>query len=118
MTIRPAVLMLFVAVTTVRAQGAVRVDAPRPIEAGQSLWAEELTWMEIRDRLKPGTTPTIIGTGGVDQNGPYVAAGKPNFVLQTVLPYIARAIPNSLIAPIVKFGPEGRIDAASSAHAD
>ena len=31
-------------------------------------------------------------TGGVEQNGPYLAGGKHNYVLQTVLPYIARAI--------------------------
>lgn len=116
MTIRLSVLMLLAAVMTARAQGSVRVDAPRPIEAGQSLWAEELTWMEIRDLIKAGTTTIIIGTGGVEQNGPYVAGGKHNFVLQTVLPYIARAIPNSLIAPIVKFVPEGRIEPTTSGH--
>jgi creatinine amidohydrolase len=100
-----------------RAQGSVAVTAPRPIEAGESLWAEELTWMEIRDLIKAGKATTIIiGTGGVEQNGPYVAGGKHNFVLQTVLPYIARAIPNSLIAPIVKFVPEGRIEPTTSGH--
>ena len=94
-----------------------RLDAPRPIDAGESLWAEELTWMEIRDLMRAGKATTIIiGTGGVEQNGPYVAAGKHNFVLQTVLPYIARAIPNSLIAPIVKFVPEGRIEPTPSGH--
>ena len=98
------------------AQGGVRLDAPRPIEAGESLWTEELTWMEVRDLIKAGRTTIIIGTGGVEQNGPYVAGGKHNFVLQTVLPYIARAIPNSLIAPIVKFVPEGRIDPATGGH--
>jgi creatinine amidohydrolase len=98
------------------AQGQSRIDAPRPIDAGTSLWAEELTWMEIRDLIKAGTTTIIIGTGGVEQSGPYVAGGKHNFVLQTVLPYIARAIPNSLIAPIVKFVPEGRIEPAPGGH--
>ena len=98
-------------------QPAARLDAPRPIEAGSSLWAEELTWMEIRDLMRAGKATTIIiGTGGVEQNGPYVAGGKHNFVLQTVLPYIARAIPNSLIAPIVKFVPEGRIEPTPSGH--
>jgi creatinine amidohydrolase len=91
-------------------------DAPRPIAAGTSLWAEELTWMEIRDLLKAGTTTIIIGTGGVEQNGPYVAGGKHNFVLQTVLPAIAKAIPGSLIAPIVKFVPEGRIEPTPAGH--
>jgi len=110
-------LLLTFAAAPLRAQGSVAVTAPRPIDAGESLWAEELTWMEIRDLIKAGKATTIIiGTGGVEQNGPYVAGGKHNFVLQTVLPYIARAIPNSLIAPIVKFVPEGRIEPTTSGH--
>jgi creatinine amidohydrolase len=93
--------------------GRVMPDTPRPIEAGTSLWAEELTFMEIRDLVKAGTTTIIIGTGGVEQNGPYVAGGKHNFVLTTVMPYIARKVGNALIAPIVKFVPEGRHEPAS-----
>jgi creatinine amidohydrolase len=100
----------------VEAQAPVRTDAPRPIDAGESLWTEELTWMEVRDLVKAGRTTIIIGTGGVEQNGPYVAGGKHNFVLQTVMPYIARAIPSSLLAPIVKFVPEGRIEPTTSGH--
>jgi hypothetical protein len=69
--------------------------------------------MEIRDAIRNGTTTVIVGTGGVEQNGPYVAGGKHNFVLQTVLPYIARAIAPALIAPIVKFVPEGSIEPPS-----
>src|SRR6266498_5155703 len=103
------VLAFLAAVPKVRAQGTVSLDAPRPIEAGASLWTEELTWMEVRDAVKAGKTTVIVGTGGVEQNGPYVAGGKHNFVLQTVLPYIARAIGKALIAPIVKFVPEGNI---------
>jgi creatinine amidohydrolase len=111
-----AVMVLSAAVPKARAQGTVSLDAPRPIEAGASLWTEELTWMEVRDAVKSGKTTIIIGTGGVEQNGPYVAGGKHNYVLQTVLPYIARAIPNSLIAPIVKFVPEGGIEPTTSGH--
>jgi hypothetical protein len=110
-------VLLTLSASRVHAQGSIAVTAPRPIDAGESLWAEELTWMEIRDLIKAGKATTIIiGTGGVEQNGPYVAGGKHNFVLQTVLPYIARAIPNSLIAPIVKFVPEGRIEPTTSGH--
>jgi creatinine amidohydrolase len=93
--------------------GRVMPDTPRPIEAGSSLWAEELTFMEVRDLVKAGTTTIIIGTGGVEQNGPFVAGGKHNFVLATVMPYIARKVGNALIAPIVKFVPEGRHEPAS-----
>jgi creatinine amidohydrolase len=98
------------------AQNRLPPNAPRPIEAGDSLWAEELTSMEIRDAIRTGTTTIIIGTGGVEQNGPYVAGGKHNYVLQTVLPYIARAIGKALIAPIVKFVPEGNIEPKTSGH--
>lgn len=98
------------------AQSRVMPDTPRPIDAGSSLWAEELTFMEIRDLVQAGTTTIVIGTGGVEQNGPYVAGGKHNFVLQTVMPYIARAIGNTLLAPIVKFVPEGRIEPTTAGH--
>jgi hypothetical protein len=60
--------------------------------------------------VRAGKTTILIGTGGVEQNGPYVAGGKHNFVLATVLPEIAKAIGNTLIAPIVKFVPEGAIE--------
>jgi creatinine amidohydrolase len=98
------------------AQNRLSPDAPRPIAAGDSLWAEELTFMEIRDAIRAGTTTVIIGTGGVEQNGPYVPGGKHNYVLQTVLPYIARTIAPALIAPIVKFVPEGTIEPTPSEH--
>jgi creatinine amidohydrolase len=116
---RPSLLVtaLLLAASSLSAQNQANRDAPRPIDAGESLWSEELTWMEIRDLIKAGKATTIIiGTGGVEQNGPYVAGGKHNYVLQTVLPYIARAIPNSLIAPIVKFVPEGRIEPTPGGH--
>jgi hypothetical protein len=98
------------------AQDLGSLDQVRPIPAADSLWAEELTWMEMRDAIKAGKTTILIGTGGIEQNGPYVAGGKHNYVLQTVLPYIARSIGNTLIAPIVKFVPEGAIDPKPAGH--
>jgi creatinine amidohydrolase/Fe(II)-dependent formamide hydrolase-like protein len=85
-------------------------DTPRPIELRESVWLEELTWMEARDLLKAGTTTIIIPTGGVEQNGPYLAAGKHNYVLQATCPAIARKLGKTLCAPIVPFVPEGDID--------
>ena len=105
-----------VSVSQAFAQNRLPLDAPRPIEAVDSLSAEELTSMEIRDTIRTGITTIIIGTGGVEQNGPYVAGGKHNYVLQTVLPDIARAIGQALIAPIVKFVPEGNIEPKTSGH--
>jgi creatinine amidohydrolase len=111
-----AALLVVSAVSTAGAQGNLQQNAPRPIDAVESLWTEELTWMEVRDAVRAGKTTILIGTGGVEQNGPYVAGGKHNYVLQTVLPYIARAIGNTLIAPVVKFVPEGAIEPEPRGH--
>jgi len=107
MRIFAALVLVALGAVAAVAQDRQQPDAPRPIAMGDSLWAEELTFMEVRDKVRAGVTTIIVGTGGVEQNGPYVAGGKHNYVLQTVLPSIARAVGNALIAPIVKFVPEG-----------
>jgi creatinine amidohydrolase/Fe(II)-dependent formamide hydrolase-like protein len=88
-------------------------DSPRQIEALDSVFIEELTWMEIRDALKAGTTTILIPTGGVEQNGPYLATGKHNYILRATTESIARKLGNALVAPIVPFVPEGNIEPAS-----
>jgi creatinine amidohydrolase/Fe(II)-dependent formamide hydrolase-like protein len=85
-------------------------DGRRPIEALDSVFLEELTWMEVRDALKAGKTTIIVPTGGVEQNGPYLATGKHNYVLRATTEAIARKLGNALVAPIVPFVPEGDID--------
>jgi creatinine amidohydrolase/Fe(II)-dependent formamide hydrolase-like protein len=92
---------------------AVQLAADRPIAAGQSYWLEELTWMEIRGLIADGTTTIIIPTGGIEENGPYLATGKHNLILEATCPEIAEKLGNALCAPIVKFVPEGNIDPPS-----
>jgi len=83
--------------------------APRPIAALDSVWTEELTWMEVRDAIKAGKTTGLILTGGVESNGPHLATGKHNFVLKVMGEAIARKLGNALVAPIVTLEP-GRPD--------
>jgi len=85
-------------------------DSPNPIHALDSVFIEELTWMEIRDALKAGKTTILIPTGGVEQNGPYLATGKHNYILRATTAAIARKLGNALVAPIVAFVPEGDLD--------
>lgn len=84
-------------------------NMPNPIRARPSLFLEEMTWMEVRDALRAGKTTVLVATGGVEQNGPYLAAGKHNYVLQSTTVAIARKLGNTLIAPIIGFVPEGDI---------
>jgi creatinine amidohydrolase len=85
-------------------------DAPRPIAGIDSVWMEELTWMDIRDAVKGGKNTVIISTGGMEPNGPYLASGKHNFVLHANCEAIARKMGNALCAPIIKLVPEGDLD--------
>ena len=86
------------------------MQTERPIEALNSVWIEELTWMEVRDALRDGKTTAIISTGGIEQNGPYLATGKHNYVLAGACEGIARMLGNALCAPVLKLVPEGDID--------
>ncbi len=85
-------------------------DTPRPIAAHDSLFIEELTWMEVRDALKSGKTTVLIASGGVEQAGPYLAMGKHNYICRATTEAIARKLGNALIAPIIPFVPQGDID--------
>lgn len=89
------------------AQLAEALAQPRPIDALNTVWIEEMTWMEVRDALADGTTTAIIATGGIEQNGPYTATGKHNFVLQGACEDLAMELGNALCAPIIKLVPEG-----------
>ena len=85
-------------------------NTPRPIDAVDSVFIEDLTWMEVRDAMKAGKDTVIIATGGIEQNGPYLVAGKHNVVLRATTDAIARKLGNALVAPIIGFVPEGDIN--------
>jgi creatinine amidohydrolase/Fe(II)-dependent formamide hydrolase-like protein len=80
-------------------------DAVRPIDMLDSVWIEELSWMETRDLIKAGKTVAIIGSGGLEQNGPYEPNGKHNYVLRATCEATARKLGNALCAPIVTLEP-------------
>lgn len=88
---------------------------PSPIPARHSYWIDELTWMEVRDRISEGFTTAIIPTGGIEQNGPYLTTGKHNVIMEGACPAIAEKLGNALCAPVVAFVPEGSIDPPSGA---
>jgi creatinine amidohydrolase/Fe(II)-dependent formamide hydrolase-like protein len=85
-------------------------EGARPIEAVDTVFIEDLTWMEVRDSMRGGKDTVIVATGGVEQNGPYLVTGKHNVVLRGTTEAIARKLGNALVAPIVPFVPEGDID--------
>ncbi len=81
----------------------------RPIDSVDTVFIEELTWLEVRDALKAGKKTVIVPSGGVEMNGPYLATGKHNYILRGTSEAIARKFGNALVAPIIPFVPEGDI---------
>ena len=90
------------------------VDTPNPLPAPNTVWLEEMTWMDVRDAMKAGKTTMIVTTGGIEPNGPWLALGKHNYVLRANCDAIARKLGNAICAPILPFVPEGTIDPPSS----
>jgi creatinine amidohydrolase len=76
----------------------------------ETVFLEELTWTEIRDAIRAGKTTVLLPTGGTEQNGPHMALGKHNARARALAEKIARALGNALVAPVLAYVPEGRID--------
>jgi creatinine amidohydrolase/Fe(II)-dependent formamide hydrolase-like protein len=89
-------------------------DTPNPLPSPNTVWIEEMTWMDVRDALADGKTTAIIPTGGVEPNGPWLVTGKHNHVLRANCDAIARELGNALCAPVIKLVPEGDIEPPSS----
>lgn len=88
-----------------RAADTAIAEGVRPIDMLDSVWIEELSWMEVRDLLAAGKTTVLLGTGGVEKNGPYTATGKHNYTLKTTLEAIARKHDRALVAPLITWEP-------------
>ena len=88
-------------------------EMPRVLAGHDTVFLEEMTWLEVRDAIREGKTTAIIPTGGIEQNGPYLALGKHNYILRATTERIARILGDALVAPIVPFVPEGDIDPPS-----
>ena len=47
-------------------------STPNPLPVPDTVWLEEMTWMDVRDALAAGKTTGIIPTGGIEPNGPWL----------------------------------------------
>jgi creatinine amidohydrolase len=70
-------------------------------------YIEAMTWTEIRAAIDGGKKAIIIPTGGTEQNGPHMILGKHNYIVTFMAGLLAERIGNALVAPTVKWVPEG-----------
>jgi creatinine amidohydrolase len=87
--------------------GSMAMNEPNPIPLSETLAIQKMTWMEVRDRVALGYTRVIVPTGGIEQNGPFVALNKHDVIAAEVSERSARSLGNTLVAPVVSFVFEG-----------
>jgi creatinine amidohydrolase len=75
-----------------------------------SVYVEEMTWPELRDRIAAGATTVLVPIGGTEQNGPHMVLGKHNARARELAGKIAQQLGNAVVAPVIAYVPEGSID--------
>lgn len=80
-----------------------------PSAMAATVQLDDMTWTEVRDALRAGSTTIIIPVGGTEQSGPHMALGKHNVRAAALSQRIAEKLGNALVAPVISYVPEGRI---------
>jgi creatinine amidohydrolase/Fe(II)-dependent formamide hydrolase-like protein len=83
---------------------------PAFAQAPDTVFLEDMTWVEVRDAIAAGKTTVIIPTGGTEQNGPHMVLGKHNYLVKYKAGEVARRLGNALVAPVVAYVPEGDVN--------
>jgi creatinine amidohydrolase len=81
--------------------GHAEAEPPAPV------LLEDLTWTEFRDLTASRSVTVIVPAGGTEQNGPHMTLGKHNVRVKVLSEKIARALGNTLVAPVIAYVPEG-----------
>ena len=74
-----------------------------------SIWLDELTSSEVRNKIAAGNTTILIPIGGTEQSGPHLVLGKHNVRARLLSEQIAKKLGNALVAPVIAYVPEGAI---------
>jgi len=78
--------------------------------AATSVWLDELTSVEVRERIAQGSTTVLVPIGGTEQNGAHLELGKHNVRVRVLAGRIAEQLGHTLVAPVMAYVPEGDID--------
>lgn len=76
--------------------------AIRPVD---TVFMEDMTWLEIKNAMKAGKTTVIVPAGGLEASGPFLVLDKHQRMLHGSTDMIARKLGNALIAPVIRYVP-------------
>jgi len=86
--------------------GSLREYAnPPAIRAVDTVFMEDMTWLEIKNAMKAGKTTVIVPAGGLEASGPFLVLDKHQRMLHGSTDMIARKLGNALIAPVIRYVP-------------
>ncbi len=88
--------------------------SPAFAQAPSTVFLEELTWTELQQQVRAGKMTILIPIGGTEQNGPHMVLGKHNVRARALSGKIATALGDALVAPVVAYVPEGRVQPPTS----
>jgi creatinine amidohydrolase/Fe(II)-dependent formamide hydrolase-like protein len=78
---------------------------PPAIKPVDTVFMEEMTWLEITNAMKSGKTTVIVPAGGLEATGPFITLDKHQNMLRGSTDMIARKLGNALIAPVIRYVP-------------
>ena len=80
-------------------------DNPPAIKAVDTVFMEDMTWLEIRNAMNAGKTTAIVPAGGLEATGPFVTLNKHQNMLRGSTDLIARKLGNALVVPVIRYVP-------------
>lgn len=81
----------------------------QPAHYPVNVYLEDMTWQEVGNAIREGTTTVLVPTGGTEQNGPHVVLGKHNYIVKYTAGKIAESLGKTMVAPVLSYVPEGSI---------
>ena len=94
---RTVVLSLFIAIACCKPENKHAFD--------NSVFIEDLTTVELNDKINSGYSTILIYSGGTEATGPHIVLGKHNYKVKTYAEKVARGLGKTLVAPILPFAP-------------
>ena len=78
---------------------------PPAVAPVDTVFMEDMTWLEISNALKAGKSTVIVPAGGLEATGPFVVLDKHQRMLRASTDMIARKLGNALVAPVIRYVP-------------
>jgi creatinine amidohydrolase/Fe(II)-dependent formamide hydrolase-like protein len=89
---------------------AATLSAAAAAVAAPPVALDAMTSPEVRARIDAGARTVLLPIGGTEQNGAHLVLGKHNVRAPALALRIAQALGDALVAPVLAYVPEGRVD--------